>query len=359
MMTDTGFRYIAYNEIDKDAWDNCIQTASNGLVYAYSWYLDTMTGEWDGLVLGNYEMVFPLTWRKKYGIYYLYQPAFTPQLGLFGNDLTPEIVNQALSSIPSKFKLIEISLNEGNYSGEKATSTELKANTNPSDRVVLPETILNESHQPKTSITDNNPQITSKSTNHPQHPSITILNRQNYVLPLNRSYNELISGFRQNIKRNVRKARELGCTYSSTVQAGQVIELSKGLMKQKTNLTDKDYDRFLGLFNRMFESGHALVRGVYGNTGELLASAIFFMDEQRIYYILGGNHPNGKTLGASHLLMASFIEEFAGKPYVLDFEGSSIPGLAFFYESFGSELKLFPAVRIDRLPWWIKLIRKG
>ena len=75
--------YITYQQIDKSKWDNCIDTAANGLVYGYSFYLDAMAKHWDALVLDDYEAVMPLTWRKKFGIRYLYQPAFTQQLGIF------------------------------------------------------------------------------------------------------------------------------------------------------------------------------------------------------------------------------------------------------------------------------------
>jgi hypothetical protein len=55
----------------------------------------------------------PLTWNKKYGFYYLYQPAFTASLGVFGKNLTKEIIDDFVSMFPSKFKLVEISLNSG------------------------------------------------------------------------------------------------------------------------------------------------------------------------------------------------------------------------------------------------------
>src|SRR5664279_3747613 len=88
--------------------------ADNGLVYGYSVYLDTMANYWDALILNDYEVVMPLTWNKKYGIYYLYQPFFTACLGLFGNNITAELVNDFLKVIPDKFKYWDICLNYAN-----------------------------------------------------------------------------------------------------------------------------------------------------------------------------------------------------------------------------------------------------
>ena len=77
-------QYLQQQQVDKIKWDQCIGNAANGLVYAYSFYLDAMAKHWDALVLGDYEAVMPLTWNKKYGVQYLYQPPFAAALGVFG-----------------------------------------------------------------------------------------------------------------------------------------------------------------------------------------------------------------------------------------------------------------------------------
>ena len=79
-------RYVTYQQIDKAKWDACIASVDNGSIYAYSFYLDTMAKHWDALILNDYEAVMPLTWNKKYGIAYLYQPFFTASLGIFSSE---------------------------------------------------------------------------------------------------------------------------------------------------------------------------------------------------------------------------------------------------------------------------------
>jgi hypothetical protein len=88
-----------------------------------------------------------------------------------------------------------------------------------------------------------------------------------------------------------------------------------------------------------------------------VASCIYFFSNKRAYYILVGNHPNGKTLGASHYLIDRFIHDHAGRDLLLDFEGSDIRNLAFFYTSFGASLETYPAIRMNRLPWWIRWMK--
>lgn len=300
-------RYISRAQIDITKWDQCIHEASNGLIYAYSFYLDAMAKNWDALVQGDYEAVMPLPWNKKYGIYYLYQPPFTASLGVFGNHFTNETVHYFIQSIPAKFKLIEIDLNKEN--------------------------------------------LVSSSSGF----SVT---RNNYVLNLNKPYEELLHNYRDTIKRNCRKAQQLNCHYSDAVDIDKVIQLSKEQMGKISNLSAEDYHRFKKLFFQLLQKENAMACGVYTETDSLVASCVYFFSHNRAYYILVGNHPNGKTIGASHYLIDRFIFAHAGKNLLLDFEGSDNRNLAFFYSSFGATVESYPALRINRLPWWVNLAKK-
>src|SRR5436309_3094512 len=105
-------RYLKRNDIDTEKWDNCIRNASNGLIYARSFYLDAMAKNWSALVTGDYQSVMPLTWNKKFGITYLYQPAFTPQLGVFfSGDEDNSIVESFIAGMQIHFRFCEIYLN--------------------------------------------------------------------------------------------------------------------------------------------------------------------------------------------------------------------------------------------------------
>src|SRR5580693_3956829 len=115
MNSENRIQYLQHHEIDKIKWDDCLDRSSNGLIYAYALYLNHMATHWDALVLNDYQAIMPLPWNKKYGIYYLHQPAFTAMLGIFGNCLSEEIVKSFLDAIPRKFRLVEMSLNPKNF----------------------------------------------------------------------------------------------------------------------------------------------------------------------------------------------------------------------------------------------------
>ena len=119
-----------------------------------------------------------------------------------------------------------------------------------------------------------------------------------------------------------------------------------------------EFLNFERLFHHFEPIKKAKTYGIFSQKHELLASAAFFFSHNRAYYILVGNHPNGRTLGASHALIDAFIKEHSGQDLVLDFEGSDLRNLAFFYSSFGATEEMYPAIRRNDLPWYIKLFRK-
>ena len=306
MSEENKIRYLTYKEIDKRKWDACIDSAGNGLIYGYSFYLDHMSHNWDALVLDDYEAVMPLTWNKKYGIHYLYQPFLTAQLGVFGRGVTEERTRSFIQAIPSKFRLIEILLNSENILTAPAKFARLQTN---------------------------------------------------YVLDLSKPYEELYQSYRDNIKRNARKAKQIGCTAQKDFEVEKVIELALQQMITYGKESAENAERFRKLYSFLHTKKMATTYGIFSPHNELIASCVFFFSHHRAYYILVGNHPNGKTIGASHALIDEFIKDHAGKNMLLDFEGSDIPNLAFFYSSFGAREEKYPAIKMNRLPFYLKWVK--
>src|SRR5438270_11981056 len=91
MQKNTNIFFLKNNEIDKQQWDDCVSRSPHGLIYARSFYLDSICPQWNALTGENYSWVFPITHRTKFGVSYLYQPPFTQQLGVFAkaNVLVP------------------------------------------------------------------------------------------------------------------------------------------------------------------------------------------------------------------------------------------------------------------------------
>jgi Acetyltransferase (GNAT) domain len=306
MQSASHIQYFTNSQIDKAKWDACIDKAANGLIYAYSFYLDLMSANWDAVILNDYETVMPLTFNKKYGIGYLYQPMLTAQLGVFGNDLDVSLIKKFLDAVPLKFKYWDIYLNHKN---------------------LLP--------------VDN----------------YDIYERVNYILDLNKKHEELYNGYRENIKRNIKRAQQAGCYAATDFNPAEVIQLAKEQINQLGSGRN-DFESFTELYNFLHQRQQAVTYGIFSAAKQLLASCVFFFSHQRAYYILVGNHPDGKTIGASHMLIDAFIKDHAGENMLLDFEGSDISNLAFFYSSFGAVEEKYAAIKLNRLPFYLRWVKK-
>jgi hypothetical protein len=299
--------YLTRDEIDVVKWNGCIDNAGNGLIYAYSFYLDHMAKQWDALVLNDYESVMPLTWNRKYGIAYLYQPFLAAQLGVFGKNISSELLKIFLNRIPAQFQYWDIYLNHKNVFALK---------------------------------------------------EFNLYPRSNYVLDLNKSYDELNKNYRENIQRNIRKAEQAGCKPGKDFDAEKVIDLAVQQMRTYSNESKENVNKFRNLYKFLYDKNQAITYGIFSAKNELLSSCIFFFSHDRAYYILVGNHPDGRTIGASHALIDAFIKDHAEKNIILDFEGSDIRNLAFFYSSFGAVEEKYVELKINRLPFYLKWLKK-
>ncbi len=299
-------QYVPYRDIDQKKWDACIGSATNGLVYAQSVYLNAMAKHWDALVLDDYEAVMPLTWKRKYGIYYLYQPFYSPQLGVFGRSISKEITESFIKEIPQKFRYIEINMNTGNIF--KAEDIHFKT-------------------------------------------------KINYCLDLHRPYDTISAHYNGNLVRNISKANKTGCVYKKNIPINDVLKLATAQLAQHTRMQKDDIARFKNLVILLAQQKKASTSGVY-YLNELMASCIFFYYNERAYYILVGNNPKGKKTGASHYLLDQFIRENSEKYSILDFVGSDIPSVGLFYKSFGAISQHYPSFKLNRLPSIIKWLKR-
>ncbi|NJK82546.1 MAG: hypothetical protein HC912_00730 [Saprospiraceae bacterium] len=109
-------RLVKQEELHHVKWDSCIHYANNGSLFGYRWFLNNVAKEWDALVEGDYESVFPLVWKQDiFKRKYLFQPMLTRALGIFSiHVLSPNRIQAFLDAIPSTYDYVQIALNEQN-----------------------------------------------------------------------------------------------------------------------------------------------------------------------------------------------------------------------------------------------------
>ncbi|HMP92465.1 MAG TPA: hypothetical protein PKD90_06315 [Phnomibacter sp.] len=294
---------LPHTQIDKKRWDAAVNGAANGLVYARSLWLDAMSPGWDALATDDYDFVMPLTWRSKMGIKYMCPPAFTQQLGIFSSQpVTPPVAEAFLRKVAMQYRLAEVFLNHSTPSVPSAKA------------------------------------------------------HQNYLLPLQAGYPAIQANYKKDLLKNLQRTQKFNLVYSPTDNVAQAIEEYRTAYHTRIGFRPQDYVAFTQLALKLHATNELIARQVCLPNGTLLAIGIFVKDRRRLYNLASTTLPNGRTLEANHFLFDQLIQEFAGMPLTLDFEGSDQPGIARFFQKFGAQPETYWYWKSNRLPavmrWW-------
>ena len=288
--------YYTREKIDDKKWDACLAQSANGLIYGSCHYLDAMCSNWDALVLNNYEAVMPLPWRKKWTIRYLYQPAFIQQTGIFSlQPLTPSLIENFLVQARRNFAYGELNLN-----------------------------------------------AISPSTWH--------LCRNNFILPLNKTYSDISAGYSGDLRKNLKEAKKHLLSYTENLQQEDIIGWYQEMFQGRMGFESSDYEN-LEILIRFLENTRQVVTRTVIHQQKMVSAAICLKDAGRLYLLISVTNETGRKVSAGHFLMDAIIKEFSGRPLVLDFEGSDQEGIAHFYKNFGAENQPYYFTGWNRLPW--------
>lgn len=302
-------KYVEHKYIDKAQWDNCISKSVNGIVFAYSWYLDIVCEKWDALIEDNYKSVFPVIYRRKYGISYLFQPFFCSQSGVFTyGKINTDIVNSFLSYIPKKYKLIDIYLNTFN-----------KANSE----------------------------------------LFNIKDTTTFELDLIKPYETIIQGYSDNTRRNIGKANKKGVSISKGVKPELIINMFKeNRGRLVKSYKEKDYQTLLRLIYKLIYRKRAEIWGAYTKENTLCAGAFFIGSNNKAHFLFSAINKEGRDNNAMFLLVDRFIHENSNEYLILDFNGSNNPDIARFYRGFGATACSYQHIQQNNLPWILKKVKK-
>jgi hypothetical protein len=297
-------RYLRHDEIDTEKWNNCIALAEAGNCYADAAYLNAMATHWEALVMDDYQAVMPLTWRKKYGIRYLYQPSFCQQLGVFNAQGRDDLSGDFLLHVPEVFRYWDIQLNYSNKPAE-----------------------------------------------------FPFKERKNYLLSLNDTYQNLNNSYSRNANRNISAALKAGITVKENLDPSVLIGLHRKRFRT-TGVRNSEFAAMEGLLRVWSAKGRAFIAGAVTPDGKVVASSAYLMYKDRITFIMNGNAVESLTNGATHLLKDHVIRKFCGRDLSIDFEGSDNPRFARFYEQFGAKtIEHYPRIINNNLPWPLKLFK--
>ncbi|MEO7265537.1 MAG: GNAT family N-acetyltransferase [Ferruginibacter sp.] len=304
-----GIKYVSYHDLDKQKWDDCIASSVNGLIYAKSFFLDAVAAQWDAVILNDYEAVMPVCCKQKWGIKYLYQPAFIQQGGIyFKMNLAQDIPFLFFITLHKHFAFAEINLNYAN------------------------------------------PAVTL--------PGFTFRGRNNYIIDLKRSYDIISSAYSKNAAQELRRLKKFNLKYIDSADTDEAIEMYRQLYGQEMSYSKSDYEHFKTVCKNVAIENKVFVRQVRDEENELLALVLLLKDEHRMYNIISCILPEGKKYSANYFLYDELVKEFSGQSLLLDFEGSDVEGIKYFYEKFTQVNQSYLFMKYNRLPWPIKLFKK-
>lgn len=309
-MTDLPhLNYLKNIEINKILWDQSLERCSNSLVYATSWYLDTVTeSTWEAIVSDDYKWLMPLPVKNKMGINYLPTPSLIQQLGIFGHE-TPnnEIIQEFLQKVLERVSFVDFNLNFNN---------------------VL--------------VKFEDASITSKV---------------NLELHLKDRLHILQENYSDNLKRNIAKAKKAELKFSPCSMRNIIALFQKDKGAEIKNATTEWYNKADQIYNAATIRSKGRALGAYDCNGELIAGMFILEWNKRAIFIFSGNSEKGKATGAMPALIDYYIQNPGDGIEIFDFEGSNDEGLKRFYKSFGSVECNYVHLKINRLPFFLKWLK--
>lgn len=300
-------KYIKNSEINFIRWDNCINNAINGNVFAYSWYLTILCENWDALVAGDYEYVMPILHKSVYKNNLSFYSKLGNKLGIYSPKLiTPEIVDQFINKIPKRFSVVHISLNKFNKS----------LNTN--SRI-----------------------------------------KKTYEFDLIQKYLKLTYNYSTQFQQKIH------------IAVSKQISIIKGLMpndlinfaQQKQVITSPklkkaEYHKLRMIMAYALRYNLGQIYGAYTKENNLCALTFFLKSKLKYYLIFNAIDKNEQNAFPLHYLIDKFIETHAEKTLTLNVENIITNNDTDFLTGVGAHEYGYKEIYINHLPWYKRLLIK-
>lgn len=294
--------YIERSNIKDALWNKCIDESVNGIIYAYTWYLDIVSPNWSALIADDYSYIFPLPVHKRFGVEMLSQPLFTQQLGLFSpNHITPGIIAEFLEKIPPKYKYINIHLN---------TINKVNGDNHTSERLT-------------------------------------------YHLDLASNYTQILSKFNRRTRRNIIKSHALGIVVTNDLNPKNFLELFR--INSKVKFSSSKFKQIEGLVSLLVGQGKGQILAAQID-GRLCAAAFVVKNNGKLVFLFSFSTDEGYQSRAMFAIVDQLICGNAESYLVLDFEGSMIPSIAYFFGGFGAKPCVYQKYIKNQLPIHINLL---
>lgn len=255
---------------------------------------------------GEYRAVMPVPLRRKRGMWVVHQPLFCQFLGVFGTNLTPNLVNAFAQKM----------LQQRWYGS-----------------------------------------ILHLSPPFPPHSELFLFHSptvcHTHLLDLSRSYETLYHHFSPDTRRHLRQAKTADWEVQESNDPRPLLSLFRHYQADRIpgGVGEWAYALFEHLFEELQKRRFATLRYAL-RSGQIEAGAVFVQSDNRIIYLFNAASELGRRNHARTLLINQMIREQAGcEGRLFDFESPEKESIARFYKGFGAEPSPYVVVRWNRLRW--------
>ncbi|MFN7117233.1 MAG: hypothetical protein ACK4TA_10570 [Saprospiraceae bacterium] len=294
-------KFIQNEDIDKVKWNSCVHYANNGNVFGYKWFLDHVAKDWDALVEGDYESVFPLVWRKGFfGGKELHQPPLMRELGLYSiNALSARRIESFLQAIPAEYKSVEIVVNE--------------------------------------------------QINLPKEHDFKVIELYNHQMLLTESYETLYEHYTDDIKEKLATAAANKLVPNSNLKPEKIADFYRKYATDRTHL-ERNFHALQRIMYNILHRGWGFASGIQDEAGELLAVNFFIYSHNKVLSLIPVESPRGADFGALAFLFDMLLRTHGGRPMILDFNTDKRDTLAL---GLGARENLYYKIIRDRRKWGV------
>ncbi len=305
-MEKNDLKYLKHGEIDYEKWNQCIGEAQNARIYATTWLLDRTAEIWDAMVWKDYEFVMPLPVGRKWGIKYIYQPFFCQQLGIFPAPPV-DIQSQFADELIKRFRFFQFQVNP----------------------LMTPDAFKKFEVTPKI----------------------------NYVLPLLEPYATIASQFKRNARYHIANAYKKGIQVVNALDTGKYVEMKK--QQVAGDVSSKSFKMLAKIISWGQTNGNGQILAAITPGNEVCAAGFFLQYGNRLVYLNSFSTSEGRKLRAMYAILNEVIRKYAKSGLLLDFEGSSVEGIATFFRSFNPAEEFYYHLYLNNLPFPLKYLKKN
>lgn len=177
---------------------------------------------------------------------------------------------------------------------------------------------------------------------------ITKIKKTNYILSLNQSHEQLSANYRKGHKLNLKNFYQNHIQIEESISIEESVNFYRKFSNPEIPAFYKKAELLHRCMSACFQHNGGLLIQAKDPDNQLIAMAFFSIYNKRLTYHLSCSSPSGKKHNAMYGIIDYVIRNYQNKEMILDFEGSTIPGLALFMSGFGATAENYFSYRWNR-----------